>query len=75
MLGTPPPPQIAGAAQLPQLSTAPHPSGYGPHSPGAHAVFVGVHVPPSPLVLVPVPQTLLPPPPQNWGAWHVPQSI
>jgi hypothetical protein len=53
--GVPPPPQLWGGAQEPQLSVWPQPSGIGPQLPGGHVIAVQ-------------PQTFgCPPPPQVWG--------
>src|SRR5215470_11654131 len=74
LLGTPAPPQTWGDAHAGQLRMPPQPSANGPQSPGAHAAFVGVHVPAS-IVPSPPPQTLgLPPPPQISGGLHVPHD-
>jgi hypothetical protein len=44
--GVPPPPQVAGAAHVPQSSALPHPFGTDPHSAPASAHVVGVqHMP------------------------------
>lgn len=45
LLDTPPPPQVAGAVQVPQSSKPPQPSGNEPHSAPAFAQVVGVQVP------------------------------
>jgi hypothetical protein len=62
-LAMPPPPHVAGAAQLPQLSMPPHPLGTSPqlapraeHVTGVHPHLFGT-----------------PPPPHRAGATHVPQ--
>jgi hypothetical protein len=67
----PPPPQMSGRLQVPQLVvTPPQPSGCGPHLPVKSAHVFGVQTPP--------PETahlLGPPPPQNSGAVQPPQSM
>jgi hypothetical protein len=65
LFAVPPPPQVIGAVQVPQLTEPPHPSGRVPHSAPAleHDGFGHPHLPGSP------------PPPQEAGAWHPPHSI
>jgi hypothetical protein len=69
MLG-PPPPQIEGAVQVPQLAMVPpQPSPVGPHAMPKSVHVFATH-PADP------PQTLgVPPPPHVSGAVHPPQSI
>src|SRR5262249_34039569 len=64
-LGTPPPPQVCGAVQTPQVSVPPQPSGIVPQFFPCAAHVVGVHAAP--------PQTFAtPPPPHGWGAVQAP---
>src|SRR5439155_25838849 len=58
-LATPPPPQICGAVQTPQVSVPPHPSGIVPQFNPFAAQVVGVHTPQ---------MFATPPPPQVCGA-------
>jgi hypothetical protein len=66
--GVPPPPQVWGEVQVPQLSWLPQPSPAGPQERFCCAQVRGVQLLP--------PQTPgVPPPPQVWGEVQVPQSI
>jgi hypothetical protein len=66
-LGVPPPPQLAGAAQEPQLRTLPQPSPSWPQLIPREAQVAGVQA---------LPHTLaVPPPPQVWGEVQLPQVI
>src|SRR5215468_6383034 len=59
-LATPPPPQVWGAVQVPQVSVPPQPSAMLPQVVPCAAHVVGVHVA--------LPHTLAtPPPPHAWG--------
>jgi len=62
----PPPPQVAGAVQVPHVRTLPQPSETVPHVAFADAQVAGVHLP--------EPQVFGPPPPQLCGAVHVPHE-
>src|SRR5271170_3893124 len=67
-LAWPPPPHVWGAAQVPQLTSPPHPSPAGPQLYPRLAHVFGVQLPPSP-----TPQTLaVPPPPHVAGDAQVP---
>jgi hypothetical protein len=70
-LGVPPPPQLCGGVQFPQLRRPPHPSASGPQEFAGKSVHVfGVQLD------RPVPHLLgLPPPPHFSGAWQVPHWI
>ena len=62
----PPPPQVCGAEQVPQLSWLPQPSAAGPQLKPRSMHVLGTQV---------EPQTPgVPPPPQVWPAGQVPQS-
>lgn len=63
-LGVPPPPQVSGTLQVPQLSWCPHPSSTVPQVAPRSAQVLAAH-----------PQMFgLPPPPQVCGLWQDPQS-
>ncbi len=64
--GTPPPPQVSGALQLPQSRMLLQPSEISPHSAASSAQVLGVHDE--------VPHWLGPSPPQNSPGEQPPQS-
>ncbi len=65
-LGRPPPPQVVPAAQVPHISSPPHPSDTGPQLAPSPAHVRGTHAP------LPPQRPGLPPPPQVCGATQVP---
>jgi hypothetical protein len=72
----PPPPQNCGLVQVPQLMRPPQPSAAWPQFwPAGHVVAGTQGTPPSGFSPVLPPHWLKPPPPQNWDAGQVPQSM